>query len=61
MIAETRARAQVLIDELRSLYCSGPAAGGGFRSHLTAQTATGSVMVPRAVADRSIQVEVVHP
>jgi len=61
MIAETRDRAQVLIDELQSLYCSGPAAGGGFRSHLTAQTATGSVMVPRAVADRSIHVEVVHP
>jgi hypothetical protein len=61
MIAESRDRAALLIDELQSLYCSGPAGGGGFRSHLTAQTATGSVMVPHEVVGKMIRVEVVRP
>ena len=33
--------------EVLSLYCSGPAAGGGFRQHLTDQVQTASILVPR--------------
>jgi hypothetical protein len=34
-------------DELQSLYCSGPAAGGGVRLQVTPQIATASILVPR--------------
>jgi hypothetical protein len=33
--------------EMLSLYCSGPAAGGGFRQHLTDQVQTASILVDR--------------
>ena len=33
--------------EVLSLYCSGPAAGGGFRQHLTEQMQTASILVDR--------------
>jgi hypothetical protein len=33
--------------EVLSLYCSGPAAGGGFRQHLTDQVQTASILVDR--------------
>ena len=33
--------------EVLSLYCSGPAAGGGFRQHLTDQVQTASILVAR--------------
>jgi hypothetical protein len=35
--------------EMLSLYCSGPAAGGGFRQHLTDQVQTASILVDRDV------------
>jgi hypothetical protein len=35
--------------EMLSLYCSGPAAGGGFRQHLTDQVQTASILVDRNV------------
>ncbi|MDA1310368.1 MAG: DUF1446 domain-containing protein [Proteobacteria bacterium] len=35
--------------EMLSLYCSGPAAGGGFRQHLTDQVQTASILVDRAL------------
>jgi len=47
LMAPDKAPAQVLIDEVMSLYCSGPAAGGGFRSAATPQVATASVLAPR--------------
>ena len=33
--------------EMLSLYCSGPAGGGGFRQHLTDQIHTASILVDR--------------
>ncbi len=33
--------------EMLSLYCSGPAAGGGFREHLTDQVQTASILIDR--------------
>ena len=35
--------------EMLSLYCSGPAAGGGFRQHLTDQVQTASILVDRNI------------
>jgi len=61
MIAQDKARAALLIEELQSLYCSGPAAGGGFRSHLTRQIATCSVFLPSGVLADHIRVEVIEP
>ena len=59
MIRDDKAQANVLIEELQALYCSGPAGGGGFRSSLTAQLATGSILVPRD--EVTARVEVVEP
>ena len=36
-------------DEMLSLYCAGPAAGGGFRRHITGQIQTASILVDRTV------------
>ena len=59
LIAEERETAARVIDELQALYCSGPAAGGGFRSHLTPQMATASVLVPREIVESAVRVEVI--
>ncbi|MEM8752214.1 MAG: acyclic terpene utilization AtuA family protein, partial [Pseudomonadota bacterium] len=50
MIADDRADAERLTEELQALYCSGPAAGGGFRARVTSEIATGSILVPRGAA-----------
>lgn len=42
-----RATAEAMADEVLSLYCSGPAGGGGFRRHITEQIHTASILVPR--------------
>ena len=45
--------------EMLSLYCSGPAAGGGFRQHLTDQVQTASILVDRTLlATRIRMIEV---
>ena len=54
-----RARAAQVIDELQSLYCSGPAAGGGFRQHLTPEISTASVLIPRERVAPHVRVEMV--
>lgn len=56
-----RARAQYVTDEVQSLFCSGPAAGGGFRASLTAQVATSSVLVDRRLVEPHVRAELVEP
>lgn len=46
-MASERSTAQAVADEVQSLYCSGPAAGGGYRFHVTPQIATASILIPR--------------
>lgn len=46
--AEDRDVAARVCEEVTALYCSGPAGGGGVRTHLAPQVATASVLVPRA-------------
>jgi hypothetical protein len=49
--------AERVSNEVLSLYCSGPAAGGGVRQSVTPQIATASVLVPRRrVAARAVEV-----
>ena len=47
--------------EMLSLYCSGPAAGGGFRQHLTDQVQTASILVDRNVIVPKISMMEVSP
>lgn len=61
LISDDKSTAAQVTEELQALYCSGPSAGGGFRAHLTAQIATGSVLVPRTLIDDHIKVEVIAP
>ncbi|MBY8975375.1 DUF1446 domain-containing protein [Rhodobacteraceae bacterium NNCM2] len=58
MLSETREGAQMVADEVLSLFCSGPAAGGGVRSHVTAQMATASILVPRERIEAGVKIEV---
>ncbi|MEM7742471.1 MAG: acyclic terpene utilization AtuA family protein [Pseudomonadota bacterium] len=53
-----RDRAQMVCDELMMLYCSGPAAGGGYRSSVTPQIHTASVLIPRERIEPHVRVEV---
>ena len=48
-----------LCDELQHLYCSGPAAGGGYRSSVTPQMASASILLNRTLIEPHIAVEVV--
>ena len=56
LISPNRDQAQLLIDELQSLYCSGPAAGGGFRGQVTEQIATASIMIDRQIVESNVRI-----
>ena len=51
----SREVAEDLADEVLSLYCSGPAGGGGFRRNITAQIHTASILVDRNRLSPSVQ------
>ena len=53
--------AQYVNDEVLSLLCSGPAAGGGYRCSLLGQVNTASVLVPRAPVEAQARTEEVLP
>ncbi|MDA0997355.1 MAG: DUF1446 domain-containing protein [Proteobacteria bacterium] len=56
---QDKAEAQYLTDEVLSLFCSGPAGGGGFRCSVLGQVNTSSVLLPRGpVEARSRAIEV---
>lgn len=52
---KTREAAEDLADDVLSLYCSGPAGGGGFRRNITEQIHTASILVDRNRPQPSIQ------
>lgn len=56
-----RETAQMVVDEMQSLYCSGPAGGGGYRCHVTAQVATASVLLPADAVMPHVRAELVSP
>lgn len=57
----SRERAQYVTDEVQSLFCSGPAGGGGFRASVTAQIATSSILVERDLVEPNVRAELVEP
>ena len=54
----TKEQAQQMIDEVLSLYCCGPAAGGGARAYVTAQSSTASILVNRQLVDPNIKIRI---
>jgi len=59
LISADRQTAQGLCDELQHLYCSGPAAGGGYRASVTEQMASASVLLDRNLIAPHVKAEVV--
>ncbi len=57
LLAPDQAAAQQAVDEMLSLYCCGPAGGGGYRCHVTPQLATASILVPRDRVEPFVRVE----
>ncbi|MEL6267498.1 MAG: acyclic terpene utilization AtuA family protein [Pseudomonadota bacterium] len=55
--AADREGAERIADEVLSLYCSGPAAGGGYRRHVFAEMATASILLPRDRIEREVRIE----
>ncbi len=54
-----KAAATYVTDEVQSLFCAGPAGGGGYRGVVTAQINTSSILLPRGpVEERARAVEV---
>jgi hypothetical protein len=51
-------QAQQMIDEVLSLYCCGPAAGGGARAYVTAQSSTASILVDRHLVDPNVKIRI---
>ncbi|PIW26812.1 MAG: hypothetical protein COW30_13065 [Rhodospirillales bacterium CG15_BIG_FIL_POST_REV_8_21_14_020_66_15] len=52
-----KATAQYVNDEVLSLFCSGPAGGGGYRCSITGQVNTASVLVPRGPVEAQARAE----
>ena len=51
-------QAQQMVDEVMSLYCCGPAAGGGGRGYVTPQSSTASILVDRSIVDPNIKIRI---
>lgn len=58
---DDKARAAYVTDEVQSLFCSGPAGGGGFRASVTAQIASASVLVPRGPVEAEARAVEIGP
>lgn len=48
-------------DEVLSLFCSGPAGGGGYRCSVTGQVNTASILVPRDMVEPHVRAEEIKP
>lgn len=48
-------------DEVLSLFCSGPAGGGGYRCSVTGQVNTASILVPRSTIEPHVRAEEIKP
>lgn len=56
LMADRQDQAQLVFDELQSLYCSGPAGGGGFRGAVTEQISTASLLIDRVAVEADVSV-----
>ena len=59
-LSEMRGTAQQAIDEVMMLYCSGPAAGGGYRASVTPQVATASILIPRKMVEPHVHIGILQ-
>lgn len=59
LISPDKSIAQLLCDELQHLYCSGPAAGGGYRAIITEQMATASILLDRSLITPHISTKLI--
>ncbi len=59
LIVQDKNYAQMLCDELQMLYCSGPAAGGGYRGNISQQMSSASILVERSLVEPFIEIEFV--
>lgn len=48
-------------DEVLSLFCSGPAGGGGYRCSVTGQVNTASILVPREMVEPHVRAKEIKP
>jgi hypothetical protein len=53
--------AQYVNDEVLSLFCSGPAGGGGYRCNITGQVNTASVLIDRGPVEAQAQAREILP
>lgn len=58
---QNKETAEYVNDEVLSLFCSGPAGGGGYRCNVTGQVNTASVLVPRAPVEAHCRAEEIEP
>lgn len=56
-----KATAKYVNDEVLSLFCSGPAGGGGYRCNVTGQVNTASILVPRDKVEAECRAVEVKP
>jgi hypothetical protein len=59
--ADSREQAELLLWEVQSLLCCGPAGGGGFRGQITPSVMTGSAFVDRCRVTPSVELIEVRP
>ena len=53
-----REQAQKMVDEVITLYCCGPSAGGGGRSYVTPQSSTASILVDRNIVNPNVKIKI---
>ena len=53
-----REQAQTMVDEVITLYCCGPSAGGGGRSYVTPQSSTASILVDRNIVNPNVKIKI---
>ncbi len=56
-----KATAQYVNDEVLSLFCSGPAGGGGYRCNITGQVNTASVLIDRGPVEAQAHAQEITP
>ncbi len=56
---KTRENAEKFVSETYSLYCSGPSAGGGARTSITAESSTASILIDRKIIEPQVKVEII--
>lgn len=58
---DDKATGEYVNDEVLSLFCSGPAGGGGYRCSVTGQVNTASILIPRSIVEPHVRAEEITP